>query len=117
MLIRVYQNGRLVKSYEQATSYINAQVGQLLGETVPPEVLALRERACFGGEEEPECDQIKRRPTDSRPYCGACGCGSGDSKLLDGPTSKLARFARLECPKGKEGFFNAGKPWKPFRTE
>lgn len=102
MLIKVFQNGILVKEY------VNAQVGYALGEVVPDEEYEKRRLACFGSSPGEECDQLKRR-ADGRAYCGLCGCGSRDEALLDEPNSKLRRFARIECKLGKFGKVNTVK--------
>ena len=54
-----------------------------------------------------ECPALKG--VYQRETCGACGCGA-NTYLRFGVYPKLV-YPYLECPKGKPGFSNEGKPW------
>lgn len=71
-----------------------------------PEVVSQRERSCFGGEGQFECELLQRGP--DGPYCGGCGCGPRNLALLkraDGGYNKL-EYPHLACPLKKPGFSN-----------
>ena len=104
------QKSILTNSWVKAQSFMESLksrgMGMVIGkgEQVSDEILKQRQLSCFGNEQIPACDKLKKVGDDL--FCNACGCPNYSLSKLNGEGYTKLHYPHLECPLKKKGFSN-----------
>jgi hypothetical protein len=79
----------------------------------------LRVVSCFGYEDIPACQNLKKSKTEGMHYCGGCGCGDRKQTWLIQNSSEYSKldYPKLDCPLKMPGFSNYDPAFKNSRKQ
>lgn len=82
----------------EAQEFLTTITSRVTDEPITPEVLAARQKACFGDETQVKCEKLTQ--WNGHFYCGACGCGHNPLAILDGKEGEYTKlhYPKLKCP-------------------
>lgn len=85
-------------SWAEAQEFLTTIASRVTDAPISPEVLAARQKACFGDETQPKCEKLNEWK--GHFYCGACGCGHNPLAILDGQAGEYTKlhYPKLKCP-------------------